>query len=177
MDCVEELKEGAEEIVSGAGNLETLSRMQERVCQIAGGSAPWHLSESQLNAELFDVLRKVWNFSLGLEKTTTTTTLKRPDDAEYFGMLRYFCVGVVLYLVVERGINDAVEDEDDDDVVGNDGEVTATKMNATTLSFFQLLRMTLHTGRVCLECVEDLEKAQFCFQIVIQHYGKVRRAK
>lgn len=169
MDCVERLKEGVEEILSDAGTLETLSRMQERVCQIAAGSVPWHLSEKQLNAELFDVLRRVWNFSLGLENTT-----KKSERGEYFGMLRYFCVGVVLYLVVERGINDDADSESANEYgVGyEDDEGIVAKMKAMTV--FQMLRMTLHTGRVCMEYVPDAEKAQFCYKIVIQQYIKVR---
>ena len=102
MDCVERLAEGVEEILSGGGNLETLPKMQEHVCQIAAGNVPWHLSDKQLNAELFEVLRRVWNFSLSLENATTN----KSERGEYFGMLRYFCVGIALYLVVERGIND-----------------------------------------------------------------------
>ena len=177
MDSVEKLKESTDSILAGEGTLETLTRMREYVCQIAGGSVPWHMSEKQLNLELFDVLRRVWNFSLRLERTT-----KKTERGEYFGMLRYFCVGIVLFLVVERGVNEAVDPEkkeqqqqyipgaeEEDD---NDDVTTANKLKA--LSTFQLLKMTLNAGRVCLDYVPDAEKAQHCFQIVNEHYGKVR---
>jgi len=169
---VERLAEGVEEILSGGGSLETLSKMQEHVCQIAAGNVPWHLSEKQLNAELFKVLRRVWNFSLSLENATTN----KSERGEYFGMLRYFCVGIALYLVVERGINDVNngEGEGGNEYGAGFEEEEGTEARMKALTIFQLLKMTLHTGRVCLECVSDAEKAQFCFQIVIQQYSKIR---
>ena len=170
MDSVEKLKECTDSILAGDGTTETLSQMQEYVIQIAAGSVPWHLSEKQLNLELFDVLRKLWNFSLSLEKTT-----KKAERGEYFGMLRYFCVGIVLFLVVERGINEDgdADKEEQQQLIPEEEDDAASANKLKALSMFQLLKMTLNTGKVCLDHVPDAEKAQHCFQIVSQHYGKV----
>ena len=172
MDNVERLKEGAETILSGAGTLETLEQMQERVRQIAAGnSVPWHLSEKQVNLELFEVMRKVWNFSLGLEKTT-----KKSERGEYLGRLRYFCVGIVLYLVVERGVNETPEGEREEPLLEVEEDVVSEN-KLKTLSMSQLLKMALNSGKVCLDYVPDVEMAQSCFQIFNEHYGAVRRVE
>ena len=167
MDNVARLKEGAETILSGAGTIETLDQMQERVRQIAAGnSVPWHLSEKQVNLELFEVMRKVWNYSLALEKT------KKTERGEYLGRLRYFCVGIVLYLVVERGVNEASEGEREEPVLEVEEDIVSEN-RLKALSMFQLLKMALNSGKVCLDCVPDLEMAQSCFQIFNEHYGAV----